>query len=82
MTLSLIEHGFIFLHVYYIYIYIYFFFFCFLQQENVAPSIFTVYHCRVFEQTNEEQKRTRQKIFGINTENVYKNEQNGTKTCI
>ncbi len=57
MTLKLIEHGFIFLHLY-----IYFFlFFCFIQQENFS-SLFTVYPCRVCEQTNGEQKkRTRQK---------------------
>jgi hypothetical protein len=57
----------------------------FIQQENVS-SLFTVYPCRVCEQTNGEQKKKnkteRKKSFGINRENVYKNEQNGTNTRI
>jgi len=80
MTLKLIEHGSMFLHLY-IFLSL---FFCFIQQENVS-SPFTVYPCRVCEQTNGEQKkrtRQREKSFGINRENVYKNEQNGTNTRI
>jgi hypothetical protein len=52
MTLKLIEHGSMFLHLY---IFLSFFF-CFIQQENFS-SLFTVYPCRVCEQTNGEQKK-------------------------
>ena len=67
-----------------IYIYISFSF-CFIQQEKRFLPPFTVYPCRVCEQTNEEQKKEqdkKKKSFGINRENVYKNEQNGTNTRI
>jgi len=51
MTLKLIEHGSMFLHLY-----IFLSFFFVLYNKKNVSSLFTVYPCRVCEQTNGEQE--------------------------
>jgi hypothetical protein len=72
---------------FFVYIYI----FCFIQQEKRFFPHFTVYPCRVCEQTNGEQERRKKRnkterkknvSESNNRENVYKNEQNSTNTRI
>jgi len=60
---------------------IYFFFFYTTRKKTFFFPFFTVYPCRVCEQTNGKKTKTKKKI---NKENMYKkkNEQNGTNTRI